>query len=168
MSGNVLFSEVLPSAPTHGGRWISWSHTGESACGKQSLAHKSFVLQASEPASGGGISERGGVPENGAQRAENSTLGVDGGREGGRKEKGGGGVSEWERGRGLIHGGQEGSLVGGGGVLPWSKVKLVMSAMTHSSQHALLTSRIPDSSLHLLPSLSSSPLLPSSSGAALL
>lgn len=29
----------------------------------------------------------------------------------------------------------------GGGVLACSKVKLVMSAVTHSSQHALLTSR---------------------------
>lgn len=43
---------------------------------------------------------------------------------------GGGGGTGWE----------------GGGVLPRSKVKLVMSAMTHSSQHALLTSRISCSS----------------------
>lgn len=41
---------------------------------------------------------------------------------------------------GWLTGGSEGG--GGGGVLPCSKVKLVMSAMTHSSQHALLTSRI--------------------------
>lgn len=55
-------------------------------------------------------------------------------RKRGEREVGGGGADAG------------GSRVGGGGVLPWSKVKLVMSAMTHSSQHALLTSRIPCSS----------------------
>lgn len=61
----------------------------------------------------------------------------DAGPEGERGERavGGGGVDEDGRGGG-------GVWVGGGGVLPWSKVKLVMSAMTHSSQHALLTSRM--------------------------
>ena len=53
------------------------------------------------------------------------------------------------------------------GVLPCSKVKLVMSAMTHSSQHALLTSRTSSSSSLLSVALSP-PLLKTHSSFSLL